>query len=109
MLVMMAVVFVLAGAVLVQFYPIAAAVAFAVAAALVGVSLVRFLRQRRRAELWTASARTRGAAAAGGVGLSSYINGGGCSGSDSGSGDSGCGGGGGCSGGGCGGSGCGGS
>ncbi|WP_433684990.1 hypothetical protein [Nocardia sp. CA-119907] len=108
MLVMMAVVFVLAGAVLVQFYPVAAAVAFAIAATFVAVALVRFLRQRRRAELWTTSARTRGAAAAGGIGLASYINGGGCGGGDSGSGDSGCSGGGGCGGGGCGGGGCGG-
>ncbi|MFQ6397472.1 hypothetical protein ACLMAJ_28985 [Nocardia sp. KC 131] len=92
---MMAVIFVLAGAVLVGFYPIAGAVAFFVAAVLIGISGVRFLRQRRRAASWTAAGRARAARYGGGAALGSYISGG-CGGG----GDGGCGGGSGCGGGG---------
>ncbi|MFQ6329893.1 hypothetical protein ACLMAL_27665 [Nocardia sp. CWNU-33] len=96
MYILMAVVFVLASAVLVGFYPVAGGVAFFVAVVLVGVSGFRLLRQRKRAESWTAAGRARAAQAGGGAALGSYINGGGCSGG----GDGGCSGGGGCGGGG---------
>jgi hypothetical protein len=95
---MMAVIFVLAGAVLVGFYPIAGGLAFLVAAVLMGISGVRFLRQRRRAASWTAAGRARAARHGGGAALGTYISGGNCGGGGDGS----------CGGGGCGGSGCGG-
>ncbi|MFD0360210.1 hypothetical protein ACFQZZ_01965 [Nocardia sp. GCM10030253] len=98
MSVLMVVVFALAGVVLVGFYPVAAGVSFFVAVVLIGISGVRFFRQRRRAQSWTASGRARVGRYGGGAALGSYVNGGCGGGGSDGGGDGG--GGGGCGGGG---------